>query len=91
MPSTFEPIVVNGIELHHTFRGHNLEIEVYTYQDGPTTYSLYKRKDAGAWRCDAMNAHHWEDIHLDADPADLEAMLEAFAAVIARRGGGAAG
>lgn len=77
-----EHITVNGIKLIHTFRGHNLEVEAYSYQGGPRTYNLFKKKGDQAWRCDVVTSHSYEEISLDADAADLDAMLEAFTATL---------
>jgi hypothetical protein len=83
--STYEKKIINDVEVHHTFRGHEGEVEAYSVQIGPKTYSLYKLKGGRAWQCDWMTAHHWEDIQLDADPTDLEAMLDAFTQMLHSR------
>ncbi|MFQ5613300.1 MAG: hypothetical protein ACE5H9_14325 [Anaerolineae bacterium] len=77
-----EKEVVNGLELYHTFRGHQHEVEVYTFQDGPKTYNLFKKKGDSQWRCDWVTAHSWGEITLDAPPTDLQAMLHAFAEML---------
>lgn len=69
---------IDGVELIHTYRGHNLEIEVYYYQDGPRTYNLFKKKGDQKWRCDWVTSHNHQEIELEADPTDLNAMLKAF-------------
>lgn len=82
MANIFEPIVVDGLELHHTFRGHYKEVEVYTYQSGPKTYSLYKPKANNTWRADWATSYQIKDISLDANSSDQDAMLKAFVAAI---------
>lgn len=82
----YEPKIVNGVELYHTYRGREGEVEVYTRQDGPKTYSLFKKKDDQEWRCDEVTSHSHREITLDADPADLDAMLKAFADMLKSKG-----
>jgi hypothetical protein len=80
--TTYERTTVNGIQLIHTYRGNDLEIEVYYHQDGPKTYNLFKRKEDREWRCDWVTSHSHHEVALDADPTDLSAMLQAFTAMI---------
>lgn len=80
--TTLERKVINGIELIHTYRGHNLDVEVYAYQAGPRTYNLFKRKGDRDWRCDWVTSHSQAEVALKADPGDLEAMLEAFTTML---------
>jgi len=73
-----ESKIIDGVEIHHTWRGHHKDIEVYTYQSGPKTYSLFKRKGEDQWRCDWAASYQIQKIELDANAGDEEAMLSAF-------------
>jgi hypothetical protein len=79
---TYERITVNDVELIHTQRGYNDEIEVYYFQDGPRTYNLFKKKGDQEWRCDWVTSHSHTQVNLEAEPTDLDAMLKAFTAML---------
>lgn len=74
----YQLITVDGVELAHTFRGHYKDIEVYAYQAGPKTYSLFKKQGEAIWRCDWAASYQIQPIELQADPKNLQAMLTAF-------------
>lgn len=80
--TTLDRKTVDGVELLHTYRGHNLEIEVYYCQDGPRTYNLFRKKGDQAWRCDWVTSHSHHEVELEANPTDLDAMLKAFVAML---------
>jgi hypothetical protein len=78
----YERITVNDVELIHTHRGYNDEIEVYYFQNGPRTYNLFKKKGDQGWRCDWVTSHSQTEVDLEADATDLDAMLRAFTAML---------
>lgn len=78
----FERLTIAGVELIHTYRGYHDDIEVYTAQVGDKTYSLYRKPNETAWRCDWTASYNCQPIDLEADPTDREAMLQAFAALV---------
>jgi len=77
-----EKMTVEGLEIFHTYRGYNNEIEVYTQTVNDTTYSLYRKPDETAWHCDWSRSYNCQPISLEADPTDKEATLKAFVALL---------
>ncbi len=86
MPKVYEAVPVDGVELVHTFRGYNDEVEVYTFQADSVTYNLYKKEGEPEWHADWVTSYHIEPIALDADPRNTQAMLKAFAAMLKAKG-----
>ena len=82
MKKVYENIIVEELDVVHTFRGHRNQVEVYTYQAGPKTYSLYKKKGDSEWRCDVTASYSHQDIALAGDASDASAMLKAFVAKV---------
>lgn len=82
MSMLYESMLVDDVEIVHTFRGHRKQVEVYTCQSGPKTYSLFKRKGDTAWRCDCTASYNHFDIDLKAEASDEQAMLKAFASML---------
>lgn len=78
----YEPMTVDGVEVFHTYRGYNNDIEAYTSQVDNKTYSLYRKPNETRWYCDWTASYNCQPIELDADPTDKEAMLKAFAAML---------
>ncbi len=86
MSKVYEAVTVDGVEVIHTFRGYNDEVEVYTFQAENVTYNLYKKQGDSEWHCDWVTSYHIEKIELDADPRDAQAMLKAFVAMLKAKG-----
>ncbi len=82
MSTLYESTSVEGVDIVHTFRGHRKQVEVYTFQSGPKTYSLFKRKGDTVWRCDCTASYNHFDIDLKAEASDEQAMLKAFASML---------
>ena len=78
----YESVTVDGLQVFHTYRGYNNDIEVYTTQAGDKTYSLYRQPNQTTWQCDWTASYNCQPILLTADPGDKEAMLKAFAAML---------
>ncbi len=86
MSKLYEAVTVDGVDIAHTFRGHNDTVEVYCYQAGNVTYSLYKKAEGAPWHCDWVTSYYEETIDLPANADDAQAMLTAFAAMLKQRG-----
>ena len=80
MKKVYESIEIEDLEVVHTFRGHRNQVEVYVYQAGPKTYSLYKKKGDSQWQCDVTASYSHQDISLEGDASDELVMLKAFVA-----------
>jgi hypothetical protein len=78
----FESVVVDGVELYHTYRGYNNDIEVYGCTMSSRTFSLFRRPEENRWRCDWTTSYNNQPIDLPADPTNKEAMLKAFVAYL---------
>jgi hypothetical protein len=78
----FESLVVDGVELYHTYRGYNGDIEVYGYSLSNRTFSLFKRPGDNTWRADWTTSYDNQPIELEADATNKDAMLKAFAAYL---------
>ena len=82
---TVEYVNVDGLDIIHTYRGYNTDIEVYTYTTDNITYSLYRKPHETVWHCDWSKSYNNQPIPLHADATDVDAMLKAFVAVIKSR------
>ncbi len=78
----YESVIIDDLEIFHTYRGYNNDIEVYTAQAGAKTYSLYRKPNRTTWHCDWTTSYNCQPLLLEAAPDDKEAMLKAFAAML---------
>lgn len=82
---TVNYVTIDGLDLIHTYRGYNTDIEVYTYTTDNITYSLYRKPHETVWRCDWSKSYANQPIQLKADATDVDSMLKAFVAIIKSR------
>lgn len=86
MTQVSEKVIIDGVELLHTFRGYHDAVEVYAYQADNVTYSLYKTATDRHWHCDWVTSYHKEEIPLAGDTENADAMLHSFVSVLKNRG-----
>ena len=77
-----EAVTIEGVDLIHTYRGYDNDIEVYTAQAGNRTYSLYRKANETTWKCDWTTSYNCQPVDLSANPGDKEATLKAFVALL---------
>ena len=82
---TVEYVNIDGLDLIHTYRGYDTNIEVYTHTTDNITYSLYRKPSETIWRCDWSKSYNNKPISLSADATDLDSMLKAFVTMIRDR------
>lgn len=79
---TAERVSIDGLELYHTFRGYDSDIEVYTITTDNITYSLYRKPNEQDWQCDWSKSYNCQPISLDADTTNKDEMLSAFVTML---------